>query len=74
MASVCVFSGSRSGSDPVFAVAARKLARHLADGGHQLIYGGGSVGLMGEMADVMLEQGGEVILKKLKRKKLKRKK
>ena len=61
MASVCVFSGSQSGSDQIFAAVARELAQQLSVGGHRLIYGGGSVGLMGEMANVMLDRGAEVI-------------
>ena len=61
MKSICVFSGSRSGSDPTYAATARSLALHLATHNQRLIYGGGSVGLMGEMADIMLKHGGEVI-------------
>lgn len=61
MKSVCVFSGSQRGADPVYAEAARDVAAYLATAGHRLIYGGGSVGLMGEMADVMLQNDAEVI-------------
>jgi len=58
---VCVFCGSNSGSDPVYVEAARDLGRFFAREGIGLVYGGGSVGLMGEMADAVLSSGGEVI-------------
>lgn len=58
---VCVFCGSNSGSDPVYTEAARNLGRLLARDGIALVYGGGSVGLMGEVADAVLGAGGEVI-------------
>lgn len=55
-----MFCGSSSGGDPVFAAAARSLGTVLAAGGHQLVYGGGHVGLMGVVADAALAAGGEV--------------
>jgi uncharacterized protein (TIGR00730 family) len=58
---VCVFCGSSTGSDPTFAEAARELGRLFAREGIALVYGGGSVGLMGEVADAVLSSGGEVI-------------
>lgn len=58
---ICVFCGSNSGSDPVYADAARSLGRLMAREGVALVYGGGSVGLMGELADSVLTSGGEVI-------------
>lgn len=58
---VCVFCGSNTGSDPAYAEAARNLGRVLARDGIALVYGGGSVGLMGEVADAVLAAGGEVI-------------
>jgi len=58
---VCVFCGSNSGASPVYAEAARDLARLLAARKLGLVYGGGNVGLMGILADAMLEAGGEVI-------------
>lgn len=58
---VCVFCGSNSGSDPVYVEAARDLGRLFAREGIGLVYGGGSVGLMGELADAVLSSGGEVI-------------
>ena len=61
MRSVCVFCGSSTGNDPVYAEAARRLGYILADAGVTLVYGGGHVGLMGVIADAALRAGGEVI-------------
>lgn len=58
---VCVFCGANSGIRPVFAEAARQLACELADRGMGVVYGGGNVGLMGEVADAALGSGAEVI-------------
>lgn len=58
---LCVFCGSRSGDDPAFAAAARETGAELARRGTSLVYGGGSVGLMGVVADAVLEANGEVI-------------
>lgn len=57
---VCVFCGSKAGTDPAYERAARQLGRLLAERGIGLVYGGGSVGLMGAIADAVLELGGEV--------------
>lgn len=59
--SICVFCGSRSGSNPAFEAAARETGRLLAGRGVRLVYGGGSLGLMGAVADGCLEGGGEVV-------------
>ncbi len=59
--SLCVFCGSRIGLNPEYAETARYVGRRLAEEGIRLIYGGGSVGLMGETADACLAAGGEVI-------------
>jgi len=59
--SVCVFCGSATGSDPRHAAAAVAVGRELALRGWTLVYGGGSVGLMGLLADAALEAGGKVI-------------
>lgn len=59
-AAVCVFCGSRSGKDPEYARAARELGWGLAERGWRLVYGGGNVGLMGVLADAVLERGGQV--------------
>jgi uncharacterized protein (TIGR00730 family) len=58
--SVCVYCGSGLGADPAYAEAARILGRDLAEAGVRLVYGGGSIGLMGTVARAVLEHGGEV--------------
>jgi hypothetical protein len=58
---ICVFCGSSTGGHPGYAEAARELATELVRRKLGLVYGGGSVGLMGVLADTMLAQGGEVI-------------
>lgn len=58
--SVAVFCGSFSGSEPVFRQAAVSLGRGLAKAGLALVFGGGSIGLMGAMADAALDAGGKV--------------
>jgi len=58
---VCVFAGSSPGARPEYAGAARALAEELVRRGLGLVYGGGSVGLMGVLADTVLKAGGEVI-------------
>ncbi len=58
--SLCVFCGSRHGRNPAFADAARLLGREIALRQWRLVYGGGNVGLMGVVADAVLEGGGEV--------------
>jgi hypothetical protein len=58
---VCVFCGSRHGVDPRHAAAARALGRELAARGTGLVYGGGNVGLMGEVAAAVVEAGGHVL-------------
>ena len=57
---VCVFAGSRAGSDE-FVQAAKALGREVARLGWGLVYGGASVGLMGACANAALEAGAEVI-------------
>jgi uncharacterized protein (TIGR00730 family) len=57
---VCVYCGSGPGADPAFVEAAREFGRALAENGVELIYGGGSVGLMGELAKSVLRHGGRV--------------
>lgn len=61
MKSICVYCGSNSGGKPVYAERARELGARLAREKLQLIYGGGNVGLMGKVADAVLENGGEVV-------------
>jgi uncharacterized protein (TIGR00730 family) len=57
---ICVYCGSSSGDDPIYAHAARALGAALAREGVELVFGGGSCGLMGEVAQATLEQGGKV--------------
>ncbi len=57
---LCVFCGSSLPSDERFAEAARSLATEVVDRGVELVYGGGSVGLMGVVADACLARGGKV--------------
>lgn len=61
MKRVCVFCGSRDGSSARYAEATRALGQHLSSEGYEAVYGGGRVGLMGVLADSMLEAGGRVI-------------
>jgi uncharacterized protein (TIGR00730 family) len=58
---VCVFCGSKAGERPEYRAAAVAVGRQLVERGWGLVYGGGSVGLMGVVADAVLEAGGEVI-------------
>ena len=58
LCSVAVYCGSSVGSDPAFAAAARSLGRALAEREIRLVYGGGQVGLMGVVADAVLDGGG----------------
>lgn len=57
---VCVYCGSSSGTRPEFAAEARELGRAVAEAGCGLVYGGGRVGLMGIVADAVLDAGGPV--------------
>jgi uncharacterized protein (TIGR00730 family) len=57
---VCVFCGSSDPADPRYRDAARALGALVARRGLGLVYGGGSVGLMGELADAALGHGGRV--------------
>ena len=58
--SICVYCASGPGNDPAFMNAATKLGRILAENGIRLVYGGGSVGLMGALAEAVLDHGGAV--------------
>ena len=58
---VCVFCGSSAPADPRYRDAARGLGALVARRGIDLVYGGGSVGLMGELTDAALDAGGRVI-------------
>jgi uncharacterized protein (TIGR00730 family) len=61
MKRVCVFCGSSAGRDPRHAEMAGRLGSTLARRGIGLVYGGGSIGLMGAVADAALAAGGEVV-------------
>lgn len=58
---ICVFCGSSEGSDPAYLQAAQTLGQSIAQAGIRLIYGGASIGLMGEVARSALNAGGEVV-------------
>ena len=61
MKRICVFCGSSSGARPHYVEAARQTGLALVERGFGLVYGGANVGLMGEIANTVLKQGGEVI-------------
>jgi uncharacterized protein (TIGR00730 family) len=58
---VCVFCGSKHGARPEYTEAARAMGTALVAAGIDLVYGGGRVGLMGEVADAVLAASGHVI-------------
>lgn len=58
---IAVYCGSRPGSRPDYLAAARELGSEMANRGYGLVYGGGSVGLMGEVADAVMEAEGDVL-------------
>jgi uncharacterized protein (TIGR00730 family) len=59
--SICLFCGASPGSNPAYREAAHRFGEVLAERNISLIYGGGSVGLMGVAADACLAKGGKVI-------------
>lgn len=59
--SLCVYCGSRDGLDPAHLAAAREVGRQIGQRGWRLVYGGGSTGLMGAVADAALAAGATVI-------------
>jgi uncharacterized protein (TIGR00730 family) len=59
--SLCVFCGSNSGNDPIYANVARDFGASLAKSNVALVFGGGHVGLMGIVADAVLAGGGKAI-------------
>ncbi|HWG46494.1 MAG TPA: TIGR00730 family Rossman fold protein [Gemmataceae bacterium] len=58
---LCVFCGSKMGGPAIYAESARQFGRALAGRGLGLVYGGGHIGLMGILADMVLQAGGSVI-------------
>lgn len=61
MKRVCVYAGARSGTNPAYAEQAAKLGAELARRGMELVYGAGSTGLMGAVADGVLMHGGSAV-------------
>ena len=61
MKSICVYCGSNAGNKPAYTERAIALGDRIAKEGLQLVYGGGNVGLMGIVADAVLQAGGEVV-------------
>ncbi len=59
--SICVFCSSRSKIDPGFTPVARELGSIIAERGHELVYGGTDIGLMGKLAESARQRGGRVI-------------
>ena len=60
MKSIAVFCGSNTGNDPSFTAAAQALGKEMAAQQIELIYGGGRIGIMGVIANAVLEAGGQV--------------
>src|SRR5690242_9546566 len=58
--SICVYCGSGPGTNPAFVAAAQAFGRILAENKIRLVYGGGSIGLMGALATSVLDHGGAV--------------
>jgi uncharacterized protein (TIGR00730 family) len=61
LTNLCVYCGSRAGRHPAYAEGARQLGYTLADRDIGLVYGGAHVGLMGIVADAVLERGGRAV-------------
>ena len=58
---ICVYAGANPGNDDCYRAAAQNLANILVRRGIGIVYGGGNLGLMGELADTVLAAGGEVV-------------
>jgi len=58
---ICVFCGSNSGINPAYRAAAIAMGELLASRGIKLVYGGGNIGLMGILADAVLQSGGRAV-------------
>ena len=61
MESICVYCGSSDGASPAYVEAGRTLGQAIAEAGLRLVYGGGSKGVMGAVADGVLSAGGNVL-------------
>ena len=60
MKSICVYCGASPGARPIYLATAQAVGRIIAQRGYRMVYGGGSVGMMGAVADACLEAGGFV--------------
>lgn len=60
MKRIAIFCGSKTGNHPAYAEATRELVSALVDKGIEIVYGGGAVGLMGIVAETVLEKGGTI--------------
>ena len=60
MKSICVYCGANAGATPIYVQTATALGNRLAGAGLRLVYGGGNTGLMGAVANGVLDGGGEV--------------
>jgi uncharacterized protein (TIGR00730 family) len=58
---IALYCGSRTGNKPIYREKAIELAQHIANQGFGIVYGGASIGLMGQVADTVLEHSGEVV-------------
>lgn len=58
---IALYCGSRSGNKPIYAEKAIALAQGLADQGFGLVYGGASIGLMGQVANAVIQHGGQTV-------------
>ena len=58
---ICVFCGASAGNNPAYVEAAKALGQAIAERGLGLVYGAGNVGLMGELADAVLAEGGRAV-------------
>ena len=58
---VALYCGSREGNNPIYLEKAIQLTQGLAQNGFGLVYGGASIGLMGQVADSMIQHGGEAV-------------
>lgn len=60
MKNITVYCGSNPGNDPIYKETAIELGKWIAGNGYDLVYGGGKIGLMGVIADTVLDNGGNV--------------
>ncbi len=61
MKRICVYCGSKAGAHPDYRASAERFGRVLVERGDELVFGGGSVGVMGIVADAVLAAGGRVV-------------